>query len=354
MNNILAALVVLGLLILVHESGHFIAAKLLGVGVRRFSLGFGPRLLSRKVRDTEYCISVVPFGGYVKMVGEVPGEELDPADLPRSFTHKPLLSRFTIVLAGPLFNMIFACLVFCGIFAVHGVPVYSPEIGGVQAGMPAARAGLLKGDVVVAIGGKPVNDWEHLSEAIRANAGGKLAIMVERGGKYLAVEVRPETRVVPNMFGEKESKPVIGVAAAGKVVVHRVGALAAIGQGAGKTYELTEITILSVVKLIQRVLPADTLGGPIMIAQIAGQTAQQGLMTAMLFAASLSINLGVLNLLPIPVLDGGHLMFFGIEALMGRPVSLRKREVAQQVGLFLILSLIVFVFYNDISRIAFD
>ncbi len=350
LSTIIAAAVILGALIFVHELGHFAAAKLFGVGVRRFSLGFGPRLLARQVGETEYCLSAVPLGGYVKMVGEVPGEELDPAEAPRSFTTKSLGRRFAIVLAGPLFNLLFALVVFCLVFAVHGLPVLSPRIDEVKAGFPAAQAGLKHGDVIVAIGGRQVERWEQLAEVIRANPGRAIPVSVEREGKLIRVSVTPEIREVENVFGEKESGPVIGIT--GQISVRKVGPLEAVGYAAAQTYAVIELTVLGIIKLIERVVPAKSLGGPILIAQIAGQTAQRGLLSVLFFAASLSINLGVINLLPIPVLDGGHLLFFGFEGVMGRPVSMRKREVAQQVGLFVLILLIIFVFYNDISRIV--
>jgi regulator of sigma E protease len=322
--------------------------------VRRFSLGFGPRLLCRTAGGTEYCLSAIPLGGYVKMVGEGPGEELEPADEPRSFTHKPLWRRFSIVLAGPLFNLVFALTVFCLVFAAYGLPVLSPEIGEVKAGYPAAAAGLRQGDVVTVIAGQPVERWDQLADVIRANPGRAITLTVKRGDRLLTTRVVPQLREVANIFGEKKVTPVIGVAAAGKVSVRQVGLPAAVGHGAGQTWAVIELTVMGMVKLIERVVPANSLGGPILIAQIAGQTAQQGLLSVLFFAASLSINLGVINLLPIPVLDGGHLLFFGIEAAMGRPISMRKREFAQQVGLMVIVLLVIFVFYNDISRIVVD
>jgi regulator of sigma E protease len=354
MGTILVAAAILGALIFVHELGHFLAAKLSGVGVRRFSLGFGPKVVSRQVGETDYRISAIPLGGYVKMVGEIPGEELDPADRPRSFTDKPVSSRFAIVLAGPAFNLLFALLIFVLLFTLYGLPVLSPEIGEVKAGFPAAKAGLKQGDVVVAIGGERVWRWDQLAEVIRANPGKSIPINVKRQGKLIQTSVVPEVRQVENIFGESRPAPVIGVAAAGQVVVHRVGPLEAASQGVLQTWGVIKLTVLGIIKLIERVVPAKSLGGPILIAQIAGQTAQKGLLSVLFFAASLSINLGIINLLPIPILDGGHLLFFGLEGLMGRPVSLRKREVAQQVGLFMLILLIIFVFYNDISRIVVD
>jgi regulator of sigma E protease len=353
-GTILIAAAILGALILVHEFGHFLAAKLSGVGVRRFSLGFGSRLLCRTMGETEYCLSAIPLGGYVKMVGEAPGDDLDPADEPRSFTHKPLWKRFAIVLCGPLFNLLFALFIFCAVFTFYGLPVMSPEIGEVKAGFPAAKAGLKPGDVVVAVDGRPVARWDTLAEIIRANPGRPIRLTVSRHGVLVSASVVPETRPVENIFGEKNDAPVIGVAASGKVRVEKVGPVSALSYGTMQTWTVIKLTVLGMVKLIERVVPARSLGGPILIAQIAGQTAQKGLLSVLFFAAALSVNLGIINLIPIPVLDGGHLLFFGLEALMGRPVSLRKREVAQQVGLFILVLLIIFVFYNDISRIVVD
>ena len=354
LGTILIAVAILGVLIFVHELGHFIAAKLFGVGVRRFSLGFGPPLLARQVGETEYRLAALPLGGYVKMVGEAPGEEMDPAEAPYSFTDKPVLKRFAIVLAGPLFNLLLALIVFCAVFALYGLPVSSPEIGEVKAGYPAALAGLKQGDVVVSVAGRHVEQWEQLAEAIRANPGRPVPITVERAGKPVTITVVPQMRQVPDIFGEKKLTPVIGVAAAGRVVVQKVGPAEAMSRGVMQTWGVIKLTVMGIIKLIERVVPAKSLGGPILIVQLAGQTAQRGILSVLFFAAALSVNLGVINLMPIPVLDGGHLLFFCLESVLGRPVSLRKREVAQQIGLFVLVMLMVFVIYNDISRIHID
>jgi regulator of sigma E protease len=353
-TSIIATVLTLGVLIFVHELGHFLAAKLFGVGVRRFSLGFGPPVISKVWRGTDYRISSLPLGGYVKMVGEAPGDEIPPEEEPASFTHKSVSRRFAIVAAGPFFNLAFAVLVFFAIFAAYGVPVVNTQVGDVKPGYPAAQAGLAKGDVIVAVDGQKVERWEDLSKAIRSHAKTPLRLVIDRNGRLFERSVTPRMADVPNIFGETVVTPVIGIGAGGEVRLEPVGILTAGGRAVEETYQGVELTLLSIWKLIERVIPANTLGGPILIAQIAGQQAERGILNLLTFAAWLSVNLGVLNMLPIPILDGGHLFFFGLEGVMGRPVSLRKREVAQQVGLFLLLMLMIFVFYNDISRIVMD
>jgi regulator of sigma E protease len=366
-TSILAAILVLGLLVTVHELGHFLAAKRLGVGVIRFSIGFGPVLFSRTVAGTEYAISAIPLGGYVKMIGEaedgLQGGEESEAEQPvvaatrdDSFADKPAWARATILLAGPGFNLLFAWLLYALLFAT-GVPVLTSVIGEVKEGMPAAAAGLVSGDRVVAVDGKPVSEWEEFAHAIRASDGRSVELQVEPSsgdGARRTVQLQPEAMEGKTIFGEPIPTWVIGVAAAGQVITERSGFFAAIGNGFTKTVETCRLLLVTFVKLFQRVVPASSVGGPIMILQAAGQQAEQGLQALIAFMALLSINLGIVNLLPIPVLDGGQLMFLGIEAVIRRPLGDRARLFAQQVGLFLLLSLMGFAFYNDISRLIFS
>ncbi|MGD9763369.1 MAG: RIP metalloprotease RseP [Candidatus Binatia bacterium] len=352
LTGLFAALVVLGILIVVHEFGHFIVAKLCGVGVLRFSIGFGPRLFSRTVGGTEYTVSAIPFGGYVKMVGE----EVDapePVDPRISFSHQPLWRRAAIVLAGPAFNLIFAFLAFALVAAVYGqrMPVDRPEIGGAVAGMPAERAGLRAGDVVVAVDGRPVANWEELSNAIRNSGGKTVTLTVQRDGAPVQIAVTPEAKPEKNIFGEVVGEAyVIGIERGFTQV--SVGPAQAVAAGAEQTVWWIKTLLLSIVKMLQGKISANDIGGPILIVQAAGQQAQVGLESLLLFTAVISINLGVLNLLPIPILDGGHLVFILIEAVMRRPLNTRHREIAQQVGLVILIGLMTFAFYNDILRIV--
>ena len=353
-TSILVAILVLGLLIFVHELGHFTVAKLAGVSVERFSLGFGPRLLAWTRGETEYAISAVPLGGYVKMLGEDPDEEVSAADRARAFSTQPLAVRAAIVVAGPFMNLVTAFVAFSIVFAIFGAgsPTEAPKIGGVMSGMPAATAGLARGDTVVSIDGNAVGSWDQLSDMVRKSGGKALSFNVKHeDGTTADIVVTPQERPERSVFGEEIGKAyLIGIERF--VEVAPVSVVNAIGLGAYQTWFWIKMTLLSIVKIFQGSVSARDLGGPILIVQAAGQQAQLGLEYLIRFLGLISVNLGVLNLLPIPVLDGGHLLFFSFEALRGRPLAIRHREMAQQVGLFLLLALMVFVFYNDISRIV--
>ena len=374
---IVYAILVLGVLIFVHELGHFLIAKLFNVRVEKFSLGFGPKLLGRQIGETEYLLSAFPLGGYVKMFGEgggIEGEagsaadeteknydqesgevldqprELTDEEKARSFAHKPPHARIAIVMAGPLFNLIFAWLIFV-VLSMTGVPSVTAKIGEVLKDKPAARAGVQSGDLIRSISGRSIARWDDVAASISAGKGQPVELVVRRGDRELSFTITPEPRVTKNLFGEKVNGFAIGVASAGEIVTEHFNPFEALVQGSRQTWKVVELTVLSLVKMAQRIVPLDSVGGPIMIAKMAGETAQAGgLQGLMAFAALLSVNLGVLNLLPVPVLDGGHLFFYFCEVIFRRPVPQRVREYAQQVGLFLLLSLMVLAFYNDIVR----
>jgi regulator of sigma E protease len=349
MIYIVSAVVVLGLLIFVHELGHFIFAKFFGVGVEKFSLGFGPKLIGKTVGGTEYLISAFPLGGYVKMIGESPDAEIALEDQDRSFMGKHPLKRIVIVAAGPIFNLIFAALLFILVYMI-GVPSATTRIGEVVANKPAALAGLQTKDLVMSVNGMPVSRWDEFASIIAESKGVPLDIIVEREGKALPFRIVPETKEGKNLFGEKISYPVIGVVAAAEMITDRYSPAKAVVKGLQQTWKVTTLTIVSIGKLIERVVPLDSVGGPIMIAKMAGEQASAGGVNFLAFMALLSINLGVLNLLPVPILDGGHLFFYFCEFIFRRPVSMKVREIAQQVGLVLLIGLMVLAFYNDIIR----
>jgi regulator of sigma E protease len=348
-TSIVSAIVVLGVLIFVHELGHFLFAKYFGVGVETFSLGFGPKIFAKTFGETEYRISAFPLGGYVKMVGENKDDELPEEDAHRSFMAKAPLQRMVIVAAGPCFNLIFAYLIFV-VVCMIGIPTSTTKIGEVMKDKPAARAGLREGDRVKSINGKPVSRWNDLAQLITESGGKPLALTVEREGKTFVVQVTPEMRTAKNLLGDMVTSPVIGVMASKEVVTERVGPLDAIVKGSEHTWNVTKLTVVAVGKIFTGSISVDNIGGPIMIAKTAGEQAETGLVYFLSFMALLSINLGLLNLLPIPILDGGHLVFYLWEIIVGKPVNLKAREVAQQIGLALLLGLMVLAFYNDIAR----
>ncbi len=351
MHTFLAVVVVLGVLIFFHELGHFLMARLLGVRVLKFSLGFGPKLFGFVRDGTEYCLSAIPLGGYVKLLGESPAEPVSPEDLPASFSHRPLGQRALIVVAGPLANFVLAWVFFALVFTFQGKPVYLPQVGKVLPETPAAEAGLKPGDLIVAVNGKPISSWQELNEVVRKSEGHPLELRVKRGEQEITLVVTPKVREVKNIFGETIRVPMIGIVSAGKARFERVPPAKALLEAALMLFLMIKLTLVSIVKLIERVLPLSTLGGPIFIAKLAGEQAEAGLWPLVSFMAVLSVNLGVLNLLPIPMLDGGHLALYAVEAIRGKPLSPRTKEYAQKIGLAILLFLMVVVFYNDILRL---
>jgi regulator of sigma E protease len=372
--TVVYAIIVLGILIFVHELGHFLLAKLMGVSVEKFSLGFGPKLIGKKIGETEYLLSAFPLGGYVKMFGEggfIEGGESDPRPVDenvpttvtsepvlreltedekaRSFSHKPVLARIAIVLAGPVFNLLFAWLIFI-VLCMMGVPTVTTKIGEALKDKPAAKAGMQKGDVITAIDNTPINRWDQIAERVAASKGKPLTLTVKRDAADITFTITPEPRVSKNLFGENIDGYAIGVASAGEIVTEHFSPVQAVIKGTEQTWKVIDLTIMSLVKMVQRVVPMDSVGGPIMIAKMAGDMANEGSASFLAFMALLSINLGVLNLLPVPVLDGGHLLFYFMELIFRRPVPQKVREYAQQIGMVLLLGLMVLAFYNDIIR----
>ena len=350
LTTIFATAIVLGILVFVHELGHFILAKKLGVGILKFSLGFGPKLIGKKIGETEYQIAVFPLGGFVKPLGEDPQEEIKEEDRHRSLWAQPIWKRALIIGAGPFFNFFLAAVLFSSI-NLFGIPYYPSKIGEVSPGLPAEQAGLKKGDVVLSIDGEEVKKWDDLSKIIRNSKGEDLLLKVKRDGETLEIKVTPKPSTQKNLFGEEVPVFIIGIAPFDEIVVQKVGPFEAVGKGLSQTWFGIKLTVVGIIKLIQRVIPAKTIGGPILIAQLAGEQAKRGLLSLALFMAILSINLGVINLFPIPVLDGGHFLFLGLEAILRKPLSVKKMEIAQQIGLIFIILLMLFAFYNDVIRI---
>lgn len=350
LTTIISTIIVLGILVFVHELGHFLLAKKLGVGVLTFSLGFGPKIFWKKIGETQYQIAAVPLGGFVKMIGENPEEEVQEELRSRSFSNQPVWKRALIIGAGSFFNFFLAIVLFSTI-NLFGIPYSPPKVGEVNPGLPAEAAGLKKGDLILSIDGQDLKKWDDLSRIIRSSQGKELMLRVKRNGETLEIRVIPKSSSVKNLFGEEVSTFVIGITHSGEVLIEKVNPLVALGNGFIQTYQGIKLTLVGIVKLIQGVIPGKTIGGPILIAQMAGEQARRGLLSLALFMAILSINLGVINLFPVPILDGGHFLFLTLEAILRRPISIRKMEIAQQIGLILIILLMLFAFYNDLIRI---
>lgn len=354
----LSALILFGILVFVHELGHFLFAKALGVKVLKFSLGFGPKLVGRKIGDTEYLVSMIPLGGYVKMLGEEPGEELSPEDKGRAFNNQSAGKRFLILFSGSFFNIALTYFIFVS-FLSYGLPVsipkvekIAPVVDEVVKGSPAEAAGFKAGDKVVSVGGRDVFVWEEMTEIILRSPGKELDVTVERGGERLGLKVTPE-EFYP--MGEKEGGESFGRIGIGRkdLPFHVIRSSSVFGAPV-KALEATWRMCVFVGKVLKRLLTGSlslkTVGGPITIFHESGKIAAIGILPYIMFMAFLSANLGIINLLPVPMLDGGHILLLGVEALRGKPLGERAAELTHRFGLAFLLTLILFVTYNDIMR----
>lgn len=320
-----------------------------------FSLGFGNKLIGKQWGETYYQLSAFPLGGYVKMYGEQAGEEVAEEDRAVSFSHKKVWQRFGIVFAGPLFNLLFAVFLFLLLFVFAGLPrpVDSTLISQVSPGSVAEKIGLAKGDIILAIDGQQTTSWEQVSELIRDCNGKELLLRIDRDGTELKVKARPAMEKVKNIFGEEVGERyLLGITRSDEVEYEQVSFAESVKAAFIQTWNMMYLTVMGIVKIIQQVVPASELGGPIRIAEIAGQQLKAGWMNFFYFMGMLSVNLGVVNLLPVPVLDGGHLVFLTIESIRRKPLSEESMLWAQKVGIALLASLMMFVFYNDIARIV--
>ena len=447
--TLLWAVILFGLLIFFHELGHFILAKLVGVKVLKFSLGFGPKMIGKKIGETEYLISAFPLGGYVKPLGEEPGEELTEEEKPRAFTYQPVWKRMAIVLAGPVFNLVLAFLIFFAFLSLkHPVEIpdfdaLSPKIVNVSVDSPAMRAGLRVNDMVTAINGKDISTWIEMEGIILENPGKEVSLQVQRDETVVDIKVTPEPDTITDADGNeivvgrigisrtasiigevfedtparkaglKKNDTVVSIdgvpvldwkemssilskspgrevtmkvmrqgrlldihvtpepktardSSGNEITVGRIGISSksafrviqsdAFWQAPFKAlqavYEWCVVTLEIVVKLFSGSVSAKQVGGPILIVDAAAKAASVGAFTYFNFIAIISINLAILNLMPVPVLDGGHIMFLSIEALRRKPLSEKFMIVANKIGMALLLLLITFVFYNDIVRIV--
>jgi regulator of sigma E protease len=470
LTSIVAAVVILGLLIIVHEAGHFVMAKRLGVRVLRFSIGYPPKVWGIRRGETEYAFGATPLGGYVRMLGDEVGEEPKPEELDiylteigydligaarkrgtiqpggvyddqlkliaerlgagalgspapvaaggaaalasgldaggrvaaaavigrelgavesllineirrcgspqdarrtlsehptpalldsfrkRAFPTQSLWKRIVIVLAGPASNIIFAPVLLTIVF-MWGLPMLLPVVGQVKEGMPAYAAGLRSGDRIIAIDGRPMESWMDFSDTVKSGGGKPLRLEIDRKTgtaiQRSEVTITPRREEQKTVYGTTASEWIIGVLPHGDETIRRLDPFSAGYEAIISTGRMTAQLVTGIAAIVSGATPVrQALGGPIMIAQMAGKEAHEGFASVAMFTVMLSLELGIINLLPVPLLDGGHLLFFAFEGLRGAPLDLRHREIALQVGLFLLVALMAFVIFNDISRIV--
>ncbi|SNR64749.1 regulator of sigma E protease [Humidesulfovibrio mexicanus] len=350
--GVIAIVLVLGGLIFFHELGHFLVARMFGIGVKAFALGFGPKIASFRSGMTEYRLCAVPLGGYVMLAGESPEHDEEPA-IPKDllFSLRPVWQRMCVVAAGPVFNFLLAWGIYWALFATQGQMGLAPTIGQVLPDSPAARAGLKEGDNVLTINGRSVTFWDDLTDQIQNSKDRPIALAIKRDREHVSLEVTPELRQRKNVFGETVTVPMLGIVAAKEIVTMELSAGQSLVLSAKETWRAIVNMVMALVKMIERVIPAESIGGPILIAQLINREAQEGIVGLLALAAALSANLGFVNLLPIPVLDGGHLVLFSLEAVTRKPLSLRARAAAMRVGIALLAALMLFATYNDLRRL---
>ncbi len=358
-------LFVLTIVVFFHELGHFLIARLCGVRVLVFSIGFGPELFGFNDRHgTRWKLSAIPLGGYVKFFGDesaasTPDQdviaEMAPQDRRYSFFYQNVWRRAAIVVAGPLANFLLSIVIFGAIFTFYGKQNTSARVDTVQPSSAASAAGLTTGDLVVAIDGRPIATFAEMQRIVGAAAGQKLAITVDRAGKLVIVDATPALKEVKDNFGNVHRLGVLGITrsmAPEDMHLEKSNPIKALWMGVEETWFVIDRTISYLGGVVAGREAADQLGGPIRIAQVSGQVASAGFVALIHLAAVLSVSIGLLNLFPVPLLDGGHLMFYAIEAIRGRPLSDRAQEVGFRIGLAIVLMLMIFATFNDIIHLA--
>ncbi len=343
----LISLLVLGLLVLVHELGHFLVARWLGVRVVRFSIGFGPQLWTWRRGTTEYAVSLLPFGGYVKLAGE---RRTEQTQAPDEFLSKSPGLRAWIVVAGPLVNAMLSMLTLW-ITLVIGYPELLPTVGRVVDKMPAQTAGIQSGDRVLAVDDKPIRTWDELTGTVHRAADRPLAFLVDRKGTHVTVTVTPTPKQIKDPFGRKRIVGLMGIAPSGAFGTYRVSPLRAVKETLTKQLEwLGQIGLALWSLFAGRISPQESLTGPLGIIYMTSEAARLGFSPLLYLVSLLSLSLAVCNLFPIPVLDGGHLMFLALEKLRGTPVSLKVQEQATKVSLAMLIFFVVFICINDVNQ----
>jgi regulator of sigma E protease len=358
-------LFVLTLVVFFHELGHFLVARWTGVAVTIFSIGFGPELIGFNDRKgTRWRLSLIPLGGYVKFLGdetEAGGTDLEtiaampPDERRRTFAGKHVAARAAIVAAGPIANFILAIAIFTGIFSIYGREVMSPTVDAVVAGSAAEAAGFQKGDVVVSIDGKPISTFSDLQRIVSASSGVDLSVVVKRDGNPVTLHATPNYQEIADRFGNKQHVGVLGItrnATPSDVVTERFTVPQAAGAAVEETWFVVARTLSYLGGVVVGRESADQLGGPIRVAEVSAQVATIGFVALVNLAAILSISIGLINLFPVPMLDGGHLFFFALEAIRGRPLSDRAQDIGFRIGFVAVVMLMIFATWNDIIHLS--
>ena len=358
-------LIVLTVVVFIHELGHFLVGRWCGVGVNAFSIGFGPELVGFTDRHgTRWKLSAIPLGGYVKFAGDVNGasvpdaaslSQMSPAERAVSFHHKTVLQRALVVAAGPIASRKFAIAIFAGITYVNGRQILAPRVDVVQAGSAAERAGFKPGDLVLSINGRSISSFTDMQRIVSASADDELSIAIDRDGREMTLTAVPDLKETETPFG-KQRIGLLGLQASrgpDDLKLVKYGLLDSIRLGAMETWYVVERTFTYIGRLVVGRESADQLSGPIRIAQVSGQVATLGGTAGLVsLVAVLSVSIGLINLFPIPLLDGGHLLFYGIEALRGRPLSDRAQEIGFRIGLAIVVMLMLFATWNDIVHLG--
>jgi len=358
-------LFVLTIVVFFHELGHFLVARLCGIKVLAFSIGFGPEIVGFNDRyGTRWKIAAVPLGGYVKFFGDDSAASTpDQAALSTmteeekkdSFAFQKVGSRAAVVVAGPVANFILAIAIFAGIFMIYGKQTTTARVDAVQADSAAAAAGFKPGDVVLAIDGEKIASFTDMQRIVSVSAGDTLTIKVERNGQQITLKAVPALKDIKDPFGNVHRIGVLGISRSmspGDIKTEKVAPLAAVAMGAQETWFVVDRTLSYIGGVFTGREAADELGGPIRIAQVSGEVATAGFVALIHLTAVLSVSIGLLNLFPIPLLDGGHLLFYGIEAARGKPLSERAQEVGFRIGLAIVVMLMIFATFNDILHLA--
>jgi regulator of sigma E protease len=361
LTYVIPFLVILTVLVFVHEFGHYLIARWNGVRVEVFSIGFGSELFGWWDRaGTRWKFSTIPLGGYVKMFGDADASsglpavglaQLAQAERDVSFHYKRLGQRAAIVAAGPAANFLFAIVVLAVLFMAFGQPFTPAEVGQVQPGSAAEQGGIRPGDVMLKIDGRPVARFEDVQQAVRLNPGVPMAIVVRRDGRDIELQITPSPTEITDRFGNHYAIGLLGIARSGMEYVKRDPATAVV-QAVSETWNLSASTLQAIWQMVKGTRTTDELGGPLRIAQMSGEVAQGGVVAILWFMAVLSINLGLINLFPVPVLDGGHLLFYAAEAVRGKPLGQRAQEYGFRIGLALVLTLMVFATWNDLVHLG--